>query len=230
MASAAAWGSLLAYDDKTWLDWSWVTDHVSDLRHLTAQHLELTALAVAIGLLISIPLAVLSHRRRWLQAPVLGTSGIIFTIPSIALLAILVPYTGFTRTTSEIALVGYTLLILIRNTLAGLDGVPADVREAATAMGFTPMRSLLRIELPVALPAIIAGIRIATVTTIGLVTITALIGQGGYGQLIYDGLIRSFRTPLLVGAVLSVLLALVADIAFVALERLVTPWSRAKRA
>jgi osmoprotectant transport system permease protein len=140
-----------------------------------------------------------------------------------------VPWTGLSRTTAEIGLVGYTLLILIRNIVTGLDAVPDEVREAARAMGFTGRRRLLRIELPLAVPSIIAGIRIATVTTIGLVTVTALIGQGGLGQLILDGLIRDFRTPLVVGTVLSIALAVVADVGLVGLERLITPWARGRR-
>jgi osmoprotectant transport system permease protein len=132
------------------------------------------------------------------------------------------------RTTSEIGLVGYTLLILVRNIIIGLDTVPADVREAAEGMGFTRRRQLLRIELPLAVPSIVAGIRIATVTTIGLVTVTAYIGQGGLGQLILEGLNRDFRTPLVVGSVLSVALAAVADLGLVGVERLVTPWARTR--
>jgi osmoprotectant transport system permease protein len=150
-------------------------------------------------------------------------------VPSLALFAMLVPWTGLSRTTAEIGLVGYTLLILIRNIVTGLDAVPDEVREAARAMGFTGRRRLLRIELPLAVPSIIAGIRIATVTTIGLVTVTALIGQGGLGQLILDGLIRDFRTPLVVGTVLSIALAVVADVGLVGLERLITPWARGRR-
>jgi osmoprotectant transport system permease protein len=138
--------------------------------------------------------------------------------------------TGLSRTTSEIGLVGYTLLILVRNILVGLDGVPDDVRESAQGMGFGPGRQLLRIELPLAAPVIFAGVRIATVTTIGLVTVTALIGQGGLGQLILDGLIRDFRTPLVVGSVLSVALAVVADGFLAGVQRLLTPWARRKSA
>ena len=122
----------------------------------------------------------------------------------------------------------YTLLILIRNVVAGLDAVPDEVRESARGMGFTPRRQLFRIELPLAVPAIIAGVRIATVTTIGLVTVTALIGQGGLGQFILDGLYRDFRTPLVIGGVLSVALATAADVSLVGLEKLVTPWSRSR--
>jgi osmoprotectant transport system permease protein len=142
------------------------------------------------------------------------------------LFGFLIPLTGLTRTTAEIALVGYTLLILVRNTVAGLDGVPVEAREAAQGMGFTRRRQLWRVELPLAVPAIVAGIRIATVTTIGLVTVTALIGQGGLGALILDGFNRDFRTPEVVGTALSVALAVVADVSLIGVERLLTPWSR----
>src|SRR5437763_1310674 len=142
---------------------------------------------------------------------ILGITGVLYTIPSLALFAFLVPWTGLTVTTAEIGLVGYTLLILVRNIVAGLDGVPADVRDAAQGMGYSAPRRLLRIEVPLALPTIIAGIRIATVTTIGLVTVTALIGEGGLGSLINDGLNRDFHTPLVVGLAGRVILAVTAD-------------------
>jgi len=169
-------------------------------------------------------------RWRRLETPVLGLTGALYTVPSLALFALLIPVTGLSRTTSEIGLVGYTLLILIRNILAGLSAVPADVRDAAAGMGFTRRRQLLRVELPLALPAIVAGIRIATVTTIGLVTVTALIGQGGLGQLINEGLISDFRTKVVVGTVLSVALAALVDGLLVGAERLATPWSRRRAA
>ncbi len=206
--------------------WDWVSRHTGDIAAATRQHVELTLIAVALGLAISFPLALAARRwPRW-QTPVLGGTGVLYTIPSLALFALLVPWTGLSRTTSEIGLVGYTLLILVRNILAGLDAVPEDVREAAQGMGFTRRRQLLRIELPLAVPSIMAGVRIATVTTIGLVTVTALIGQGGLGQLILEGLIRDFRTPLVVGSVLSVALAVAADLGLAGVERLVTPWAR----
>jgi osmoprotectant transport system permease protein len=209
-----------------WIRWDWVSNHLGDIASATRQHVELTAIAVGIGLLLSFPLALLARRWRWMENPILSGTGILYTIPSLALFAMLVPWTGLSRTTSEIGLVSYTLLILIRNILAALDGVPREVREAAEGMGFTRARQLLRIELPLAAPVIVAGIRIATVTTIGLVTITAVIGQGGLGQLILDGLIRNFRTPLVVGSVLSVALAVVADVALAGVQRLLTPWAR----
>lgn len=208
--------------------WDWVSRHGDDIAAAVRQHLELTAIAVVLGLVISFPLALAARRWRWAVTTVLSATGILYTIPSLALLALLVPWTGLSRTTSEIALVGYTLLILIRNILTGLDAVPDDVREAAQGMGFTRRRQLLRIELPLALPSIMAGVRIATVTTIGLVTVTAVIGQGGLGQLILEGLIRDFRTPLVVGSALSVVLAVAADLGLAGVERVVTPWTRTR--
>lgn len=212
-----------------WVRWDWVSRHTETISAAARQHLELTAIAVVIGMAISFPLALIAHRWKWAATPVLSATGILYTVPSVALFAMLVPWTGLSRTTAEIGLVGYTLLILIRNTVAGLDAVPDDVREAARGMGFTKRRQLLRIELPLAMPSIIAGVRIATVTTIGLVTVSALIGQGGLGQLILEGLIRDFRTPLVVGTVLSVALAVVADVSLIGLERLVTPWRKGQR-
>jgi osmoprotectant transport system permease protein len=157
---------------------------------------------------------------------VLAVFGVIYTIPSLALFALLVPYTGLGVVTAEAGLIGYTVLILVRNLLVGLESVPQDVIDAANGMGYRPFARLMRVELPLALPAMFAGVRIATVTTIGLVTITALIGLGGLGQLINRGLIENFHTPLVVATVLSIALALVADLALVGVERLAVPWSR----
>ncbi|HEX3541073.1 MAG TPA: ABC transporter permease [Acidimicrobiales bacterium] len=209
-----------------WVDWHWVGHHTAVIRHDVWEHTFLTLLAVGLGLAIAIPLAILAYRKHWAEAPVLGVTGAIYTIPSLALLGFLVPITGLGTTTAEIALVGYTLLILVRNILTGLNDVPPDVKESARGMGFTPRGQLWRIELPLAVPAMMAGLRIATVTTIGLVTVTALIGAGGLGQLINDGLNQDFRTLTVVGAGASVLLAVVADSLLVGVEKLVTPWAR----
>ena len=149
-----------------------------------------------------------------------------YTIPSLALFAILVPVTGLSFLTAEIGLVSYTLLILIRNITAGINGVAPEIREAALGMGYTPRRLFWEIEVPLALPAIMAGLRIATVTTVGLVTVTALITFGGLGSLIYSGLNRFFNTEIIVGVVLSVLLAVILDVAIVLGERWLTPWAR----
>lgn len=208
-----------------WVRWSWVVDHSDVIVSRLWQHVVLTAIAVGIGLAVSLPLGVLCHRVRRVYGPVLASTGVLYSIPSLALLGALIPFTGLSTTTSEIALVSYTLLVLVRNVVAGLDGVPAHVNEAADGMGYGRVRRLVTVEIPLALPAIIAGIRIATVTTVGLVTITALIGQGGLGQLILDGLRRDFRTPLVVGSVLAVVLATAIDVGLAGAQRLLMPWS-----
>ncbi len=210
-------------------EWQWVRTHIDEIVAGTSEHVQLTLVAVGIGLLISLPLAVLSYRRRRIYAPLTRFTGLLYSIPSLALFALLVPYTGLSTTTAEIGLVSYTLLILIRNTVAGLDAVPSEVSEAALGMGFTDRQILWRVQLPLALPVIVAGIRIATVTTIGLVTVTALIGKGALGALILVGLNRSFPTPILVGAGLSVLLAVAADALLLGVQRKLTPWSRGAR-
>ena len=205
--------------------WDWVSNHGHDIVAATRQHVELTGLAVGIGLAISLPLALVARRWRRTEGAVLGVTGALFTIPSLALFALLVPFTGLSSTTAEIGLVAYTLLILVRNIVAGLEGVPEEVREAAHGMGFRPLGQLLRVELPLALPVIVAGIRIATVTTIGLVTVTGLIGQGGLGAFIIEGINRDFRTPVVVGSVCSIALAVLADVALAGVTRLLAPWS-----
>lgn len=210
--------------------WEWVLDHLEEIKVQGIEHLQLTFFAVGIGLLISFPLAVLAYRHKKFYVPLTVVTGILYTIPSLALFAILTPFTGLSFTTAQIGLVGYTLLILIRNIVAGLAGVPADVREAATGMGYSRNQLLWKVELPLALPVIIAGVRIATVTTIGLVTVTALIGQGGFGYFILLGLSRFFSTATLLGAGLSIILAVLMDRLLIFLERRLTPWAAASGA
>jgi osmoprotectant transport system permease protein len=212
-------------EEQPWVDWGWVGGHGPLILDQLREHAELTALAVVIGMALSLPLALAARRWPRLYPPVLTTAGVVYAIPSLALFALLLPWTGLSRTTALIGLVGYTLLILIRNIVAGLDGVPDEVREAATGLGYRSARRLAQVELPLALPAIVAGVRIATVTTVGLVTVAALIGHGGLGQLILDGLNRDFRTPLVVGSVLSVALAAIADMALLVVQRRLTPWT-----
>ncbi len=207
-----------------WVDWTWVGDHRELILDRLREHVELSVLAVVIGIVIATPLVLVSRRWRTAYPVVLTTTGILYTIPSLALFTLLLPWTGLTRTTALVGLVSYTLLILVRNAVTGLDGVPDDVRDAAEGMGYSRRRTLLAVELPLALPAVIAGIRLALVTTVGLVTVAALIGHGGLGHLILDGLNRRFRTPLVVGSVLSVALAAVADVALLRVQRRLTPW------
>jgi osmoprotectant transport system permease protein len=181
-----------------------------------------------LGVLIALPLGLLAWRQPLLRGSIFSLTGMLYTIPSLALFSFLVPFTGLTVLTAEIGLISYTLLILIRNMVTGLDAVPADVREAARGMGYRPFKEVVQVEIPLSIPSIIAGVRIATVTTIGLVTVTALIGEGGLGSLILDGLIRDFKTPLVVGTALSVALAVIADVSLSGLQRWVTPWSRGR--
>jgi osmoprotectant transport system permease protein len=194
------------------------------------QHVILTVIAVVIGFLISTALAVLAYRRGWLERPVVIVTSILYTIPSLALFELLAPLPGLglSRTTAEVALVSYTLLIMFRNTLTGLREVPPDVRDAATGMGMGPMRQLLRVEIPLALPAIIAGLRIATVTVISLATVAALIDNEGLGAPILQAISNEvFKTELIVAGGMAVALALAADGLLVLLQRRLTPWARA---
>jgi len=195
------------------------------------QHIELTAIAVGIGFAIAFVLAVLAHRARWLVPPVTFVTSLLYTIPSLALFEILVPITGINRVTVEIALVSYTLLILFTNTLAGLNGVSPEVVDAADGIGMRSLQRLVRIELPLALPTIIAGLRIAVVTIISLATIAAYILPQGLGKIIFDAIHSGdFNTAFLAGGVCCVLLALIADALFAVLQRVLTPWASARRA
>lgn len=209
--------------------WSWVLGNTDVIVDKLVEHIQLTGLALLFGLAIAFPLALVATRWPRLYAPSLALTGVAFTIPSLALFILLIPFTGLSMATALIGLTIYTLLILFRNTVEGFRGVPRDVMEAARAMGYTRVRRLFAVELPVALPVIMAGIRIATVTTIGLVTVTALIGQGGLGQLFITGFTLHFPTPLMVGFVLSVLLAVTADLLLVGVLRVLTPWQRGRR-
>ncbi|HEY8740198.1 MAG TPA: ABC transporter permease [Candidatus Dormibacteraeota bacterium] len=228
--SPAASLPIIADIQDPWVRWDWVGRHVDDIGSAASEHILLTVLAVGIGLLIASPIALAAWRYPRVRGVVFGVTGTLYVIPSLALFAMLVPLFGLSIITAEVGLVSYTLLILVRNIVVGLESVPPQVREAATGMGYDRLHMLLGVELPLALPAVLAGLRIATVTTIGLVTVTAVIGEGGLGRLILQGLINDFRTPLVVGAVLSVGLAMVADVGLSTVQRLVTPWTRVARA
>ena len=230
MLSAA--GPLLAADaaPNPWFSWSYVTDNGSAILGYLGEHVRLTVLAVVIGAVIALPLALVGRRFRWLAAPLLGVSTIVYTIPSLAMFALLFPLSGLSATTVLIGLVAYSLVILLRNFLAGLASVPADVREAARGMGYGPARMFVAVELPLALPTFMAGLRIATVSTVALATVGVLVGHGGLGQLIVGGFNANFyRAEIVTGSLLCVLLALVFDLLLAGVGRVLTPWSRAVR-
>jgi osmoprotectant transport system permease protein len=194
------------------------------------QHIVLTLIAISFGFVISTALALTAYRRRWLERPVLIVTSILYTIPSLALFELLEPIPGFglSRTTAEVALISYTLLIMFRNTLTGLREVPAEVRDAAAGMGMGATQSLLRVELPLAMPAIIAGLRIATVTVISLATVAALIDNEGLGVPILNAISNNvFKTELISAGAMAVVLALAVDGVLVLLQRGLTPWTRA---
>lgn len=212
------------------LDLAWLGRNADDVWARFGEHVTLAIVPVVLGFLVAFPLALAAARRPRLYGPLLAVSGVLFTVPSIALFVLLIPFTGLSRTSALIPLTIYTLLILLRNTVEGLRAVPRDVREAAEAMGYTRVRQLVRVEVPLALPVIVAGLRIATVTTVGLVSVSAVIGQGGLGQLMLLGFQRQFPTPLVVAIVLSVALAVVADLTLLGVQRLLTPWDRGRAA
>lgn len=209
--------------------WGWFSQNFDSVfAPRIVEHIQLTGIAVGIGLVIAFAAALIAYRYDWFDTPFTIFSGFLYTIPSLALFQLLVPFTGLTWTSAEIALVSYTLLILFRNILTGLREVPEDVREAARGMGLTARQMLTRVELPLAMPAIMAGIRIATVTTISLTTVAAFIGAGGLGQPIFNALQGGFKTQFVASGVLAVLLALVADGLLVLLQRMLTPWASAR--
>lgn len=208
------------------MNWAWISSNVGAIADATLDHVVLTVLAVGVGFVISMVLALLIHRNRRFYTPISGITGLLYTIPSLALFGLLVPITGLSLLTAEIGLVSYTLLILTRHIVAGLDGVPRDIDEAADGMGYGAPGRLLRVDLPLAIPLIVAGLRVATVTTIGLVMVTALIGEGGLGQLMLRGFNFRNYTAVYVGAIVTVGLAVVADMAFITIGRLATPWTR----
>lgn len=214
--------------DEPAVRWDWLAGHPGELVTGLAQHLRLTAIAVGVGFALSLALALVALRFRVAWAPINAATGILYAIPSLALFVLLTPITGLTTLTAEIALVSYTLQILVRAIVAGVAGVPPAVRDAAVGMGYGRRQLVWRVELPLALPVILSGLRIATVTTVGLVPISGLLGSdlGGLGQLIFDGLNRAFPTPLLAGALLTVALAVGLDLALLSLEKALTPWAR----
>jgi osmoprotectant transport system permease protein len=217
---------ILAQESGPLFDWDWVVRNWDQIIDRTWEHVTLTVVSVAIGMALSLGLSIIALRWRRTYAPITWVTGLLYTIPSLALFALLVPIVGLNATNAVIALTSYTLLILIRNTVAGIDGVPPSVVEAADGMGYTRRARFWKMEVPLAMPAIVAGVRIATVTTVGLVTVTAVLGLGGYGFFILRGLNTFFWTQIIVGVTLSVALATIFDLTFVWAQRWLTPWAR----
>lgn len=203
---------------------SWIAHHLGDYGSPLWKHVELVLSSVLIGFAIAFALALLAHRRRWLTGPIIGVTGILYTIPSLALFAILIPITGFGFLTALIPLTSYTLLILFRNIIAGLDNVPDEARDAARGMGFTEQQLLWKVELPLALPEIFAGLRVATTTNVGLAALAFYAGAGGLGQQILSDI--AFKSNVLVAGGLCVVLAFVLDLGLLAVQRVLLPWQR----
>jgi osmoprotectant transport system permease protein len=206
--------------------WDWLGDHVDEMVERTIQHLQLTVVSVAIGLVISLVLATVIRRWRWTLTPILSLTTLLYTIPSIALFAALLPWLGIGLTVPTIVLTTYTLVVLTPFLVEAFDGVPTSVVDAAAGLGLTRRQRLWRIEVPLAVPVIVSGLRVAVVTVIGLVTVAGLFGLGGFGNLIDDGLTRDFPTLIVAGVVGSVVLALVFDLLLVAAGRSLTRWRR----
>ncbi|GAA1310674.1 MULTISPECIES: ABC transporter permease [Planotetraspora] len=212
-----------------WIARNWDNGGPSAIKTLLESHVVMALLPVVFGLLIALPLGVACARWRWLYQPTAGLMNVVYSLPSLVLFSIFLSVTGLTQSTVIIPLTFFTLAVLIPAVVDGLGSVPEHVRQSAVAMGFRPLRRLLQVELPVAVPVVLGGLRVATVSSISLVSVGALIGQGGLGNLFIDGWQRQFYTPIVVGIVLIVLLAVLSDGLLVLAQRLLTPWSRARR-
>lgn len=217
--------------NRTVNDWwcgDYLTDYRSELVDATVQHLLITISAVALGILVAFPLALLARRFVRLETGIVGVSTALYTVPSLALFPLLVPFTGISATTVVIGLALYALTILVRSILDGLQSVPDDVRESARGLGYGSASQLMKIELPLALPVMMAGLRVATVSTVALTTVGALVANGGLGNLIADGVFTNFKAELLAACLLCVLIAVLLDVLIVGTQRLVTPWTRTR--
>ncbi|MFC0844886.1 ABC transporter permease [Streptomyces noboritoensis] len=213
-----------------WICGEYLSTRRQILWDAVVQHLQLTAVSVVIGLAVALPLAVAARRWRWAAGPVLGVTTVLYTIPSLAMFSLLLPVYGLSATLVVAGLVLYSLTLLVRNILAGLRAVPDETRQAARGMGYGPVRLLLAVELPLALPAAMAGLRIATVSAVSLVTVGAIVGYGGLGNLIYSGMNTYFKAQVLTASVLCVIIAIAADLVLLLAQRLLAPWTRAVRA
>lgn len=215
--------------DNAWICGRYYETRSEELTDALVQHIQIVLVSVALGLLVAIPLALLARRYRRLEGLIVGTTTAVYTIPSLALFSLLVPVTGLTRTTVVIGLALYSLTILVRNIIEGLRGVPVDVREAALGMGYGRNRMLWRVEVPLALPTIIAGIRVAVVSAVALTTVGSILDYGGLGDLLIQGTLTDFKSQVLATSVLCVLLAIALDLLLVGVQRTLTPWTRSRR-
>ena len=206
--------------------WDWAREHIDRYGTPTVQHLELVAISVLLGFAIAFALSLLAHRHVWLRPPLLATTGILYTIPSIAFFFLLLPITGLGRDTAIIALSAYTLQIIYRNTIVGLANVPASVKDAARGMGLTERQILWKVEIPLALPEIVAGLRIATVSTVAIATLAVFAHAGGLGTQIYGSGNLSFPTSIVIAGSIAILMALAFDVILLTVQRLATPWRR----
>lgn len=229
VSAAGASRSASCLRNNDWICWAYVRSRSSLIQHSLFQHVALSAVSLALALVVAVPLALLALRSRLLRATILSVLGIVYTIPSLALFVLLQPVFGVTKATPVvIALIAYAQLLLVRNILVGLEEVPAEVLEAARGTGYGGLRLLLQIRMPLALPAILAGLRVTTVSTIALLTVGGIIGHGGLGQMLYDGFNDEFNAQVLTALVLIVLLALLADLLLLLVQRMSTPWTRAR--
>jgi osmoprotectant transport system permease protein len=214
------------YVDNDWLCGQYWSDYRPDLAEATVQHVWITVVSVLVGLAVAVPLALLARRHPTVESVVVGGTTIIYTIPSLALFSLLLPFTGLSATTVIIGLALYSLTILVRNVLAGLRSVPPDVVESARGVGYSSLRLLTRVELPLALPVIMAGLRVATVSTVALVTVGSIVSYGGLGNLLLRAVGTQFKAQILAASLLCVLLAVALDLVLVLAARLMTPWTR----
>jgi osmoprotectant transport system permease protein len=217
------------YLDNSWICGQYWSDYRPELTDATVQHLWITVVSVLVGLVAAVPLALLARRNPTVESLVVGGTTIIYTIPSLALFSLLLPFTGLSPTTVIIALALYSLTIMFRNVLAGLRAVPDDVVEAARGMGYSRVRLLTRVELPLALPIIMAGLRVAAVSTVALATIGAIVSYGGLGNLLLQAVGNQFKAQIFAASLLCILLAIALDLVLVGAQRLLTPWTRHAR-
>ena len=229
LAAAAEEPACYVFTVNDWICGDYYRDRWPELRDASVEHLWITAAAVVLGLALAVPLALLARRYPRLESLMLGATTMIYTVPSLAMFSLLVPFTFLTARTVVIGLALYSLTILVRQILAGLHAVPAEVREAAAGLGYGSLRMLVRVELPLALPVVMAGLRVATVSTVALTTVGTIVGYGGLGDLLAQGVETDFKAQVLAASALCVALAVVLDLGLLGMQRALTPWTRVRR-